>query len=87
MGAETESIENMRTLVNITVIKDISFDAYSDLLSENVYDENNISIRLEYDLGILELISNYIIGVTEGLVCNEDFPVFTSFVESVENYS
>ena len=87
MGAETESIENMRTLVNITVIKDISFDAYSDLLSENVYDENNISIRLEYDLGILELISNYIIGVTEGLVCNEDFPVFKSFVESVENYS
>ena len=74
-------------MVNITVIKDISFDAYSDLLSENVYDENNISIRLEYDLGILELISNYIIGVTEGLVCNEDFPVFTSFVESVENYS
>lgn len=87
LGAEPESIENMRTLVNITVIKDISFDAYSDLLSENVYDENNIHIRLEYDLGILELISSYIIGVTEGLVCNEDFPVFTSFVESVENYS
>lgn len=77
LGAEPESIENTLTLIKACVIKDISVNAYYDLIEDGIYNDN-ISVRIDYDIGILDIISGIIIGMTEGIVSNGDIPVFKS---------
>ena len=83
LGAEPESIENTLTLIKACVIKDISVNAYYDLIEEGIHNDN-ISVRIDYELGILAVISDLIFGMTEGIISSGDVPVFTSLVISVE---
>lgn len=83
LGAEPESIDNTLTLIKACAIRDISDNAYYDLIEEGIHNDN-ISVRIDYELGILAVISDLIFGMTEGIISSGDIPVFTSLVISVE---
>ena len=83
LGAEPDSIDNTLTLIKACAIRDISDNAYYDLIEEGIHNDN-ISVRIDYELGILAVISDLIFGMTEGIISSGDVPVFKSLVISVE---